>query len=254
MRHVGRSLTQGGSYRKCPLPTVEAALAVCDPTRPRHRPDFTPPMRDAAAATLVESAAPSSVARHGAGYGQAVAEQPGDGEVYLATDGRWYRWPIPTPFPSREAAQARDVWAVASPRMPIPGARPPAWDATPAAAPTGVARATAYLAVPLVGGPVVGGAIGWLVLPHSVESGCEGIGFGCTLAPANTALLLGLVALFFTVPGVGLAALGMRGLTSVWPWYRELKALAKAVCFVAVLAAPLVLIRVVGGLYYAFLG
>jgi hypothetical protein len=167
-----------------------------------------------------------------------VAEQPREGEVYLATDGRWYRWPIPTPFPSREAAQARPAGSYV----------------IPAKAPTGVARATAYLAVPLVGGPVVGGAIGWLVLPHSVKSGCEGIGFGCTPSSADTALLVGFVALFFTVPGLGFVALVMRGLTSAWPWYRACQPLAKAIVVVALLAAPPLLVRVVGLLYYALSG
>jgi hypothetical protein len=116
-----------------------------------------------------------------------------------------------------------------------------------------VARATAYLAALFVGGPVLGGAIGWAVLPHDVKSGCEGIGFGCTPSPADTAIFVAFFALLFTVPGVALSALVMRGLTSVWPWYRQLRALAKAVVFLAILAAPPVLIRVVGLLYYALL-
>lgn len=101
---------------------------------------------------------------------------------------------------------------------------------------------------------MVGGAIGWLVLPHSVRRGCEGIGFGCSPSPADAALLVAFVALFFTVPVVALAALGMWGLTRVWPWYRDVKALAKVGVLVAILAAPLLLIRVVGLVYYAFVG
>jgi hypothetical protein len=38
-------------------------------------------------------------------------------------------------------------------------------------------------------------ALGWLVLPKDLPPGqCEGIGFGCTLSPADTVLLLGLMA------------------------------------------------------------
>jgi hypothetical protein len=185
-------------------------------------------------------------------YCPAVEEQPGAGEIYLATDGRWYRWPNPTPYPSRDAAEARDTWAMIATPTPSTEAHPPAWYAAPAQPPTGVGRATAYLAVLLVGGPVVGGAVGWLVLPHSVRHGCEGIGFGCSPSPADTALLGGFIALFFTVPGVALAALGMRGLTSAWPWYRELKAMAKVAVLIAIVGAPLLAIRVVGLLYYAF--
>jgi hypothetical protein len=182
-----------------------------------------------------------------------MEDQPGDGEIYLASDGWWYRWPNPTPYSSRAAAEARDAWAVTA--TPAVSSEPswPAWYRAPVPPPTGVARATAYLAALFVGGPILGGAIGWAVLPHDVERGCEGIGFGCTLSSADTAIFVAVYALLFTVPGVAISALMMRGLTSVWPWYRELRALAKAVVFLAGLAAPLVLIRLVGILYYALL-
>jgi len=180
-----------------------------------------------------------------------VAEQPGNGEIYCATDGRWYRWPNPTPYPSRDAAEAREAWAVMATPAASPAPLVPAWYGAPQP-PTGVARATAYLAALLLGVPVLGGAVAWLVLPHSVRGGgCEGIGFGCTLSPANTAILVAFYVLLFTVPGVALAALAMRGLTSVWPWYREAKALVKAVVVVGLFAAPLLLIRVVGLLFQA---
>lgn len=181
-----------------------------------------------------------------------MQDQPHDGQTYLATDGRWYRWPDPSPYPSRAAAEAHDPWAVtaAAAGASEPGRQ--AWSGAPVPPSTGVARATGYLAALLVGGPILGGAIAWAVLPHDVESGCEGIGFGCTLSPANDAVLVALYVLLFTVPGVALSALTMRGLTSVWPWYRELRAPAKAVVLLAILAAPLVLIRVAGLLHHAF--
>lgn len=55
---------------------------------------------------------------------------------------------------------------------------------------------------------LVGGA--WLVLPKDLPPGqCEGIGFGCTLSPADTALLLGVLA------GPTLATLGVVGVVVV---------------------------------------
>ena len=47
----------------------------------------------------------------------------------------------------------------------------------------------------LWGLPALAVAVGYLVLPHELEGGgCEGIGFGCTLTPADTVLFLGVLA------------------------------------------------------------
>jgi Na+/proline symporter len=43
--------------------------------------------------------------------------------------------------------------------------------------------------------PALAVAVGYVVLPHELEGGgCEGIGFGCTLTPADTVLFLGVLA------------------------------------------------------------
>ena len=60
-------------------------------------------------------------------------------------------------------------------------------------------------------------------------------------------------ALVFAVPGLVVAWAAMTGLTRVWPWYRQLRALAKVGVLLGALAAPLLLIRVVGLLYLAVL-
>ena len=43
--------------------------------------------------------------------------------------------------------------------------------------------------------PAVAVLLGYLVLPkHNPSGQCEGIGFGCTLTPADTVVLLGMLA------------------------------------------------------------
>jgi hypothetical protein len=187
------------------------------------------------------------------GYPAAVVDLPGDGETYLASDGRWYRWPDPTPYPSREAAEAKDAWAIVAMPAPPSVAGPLHYGSAPPE-PTGIGRATAYLAAVFIGVPVIVAAVAWLLLPHDVEHGCEGIGFGCTLSPADTGLYFLFFSLWVTVPGVGVASLIMLGLTRSWPWYRRLRPVAKAAALVGLLAAPLLLIRVIGLIYYALLG
>jgi len=42
--------------------------------------------------------------------------------------------------------------------------------------------------------PALAVGIGWLVLPHNVESGqCEGIGFGCVPNPADGLLIVAMI-------------------------------------------------------------
>ena len=58
--------------------------------------------------------------------------------------------------------------------------------------------------------PVLLVAGAWLVLPQDLPAGqCEGIGFGCTLSPADSALLLGVLA------GPTLLGLGVLGVAVV---------------------------------------
>ena len=109
-----------------------------------------------------------------------------------------------------------------------------------------ILRAAAYLAAVLVGIPIALGTLGYLLLPDSHgDGGCEGIGFGCTLAPNDAAGLIAGFTLFATVPAVAVSPVLMWVWARQSPAFRERSSVAKAV-WVAVVYA------VVGLLAFAF--
>jgi len=61
--------------------------------------------------------------------------QPADGQVYRASDGQWYRWPDPTPYPTEDAAKGTapaplpDPVAAVGWQQPTPAA-PSGWPPT----------------------------------------------------------------------------------------------------------------------------
>lgn len=163
--------------------------------------------------------------------------------MYLATDHRWYRWPDPRPYPSKEDAerQARPAYST------VTHAGQP-WTPSNATG-NGVGQAMGYLAALVVALPFLVAGVAWLVLPHDVESGCEGIGFGCTLSPADSAIFLAFTSLIVTVPGLVVAAVVMTVWARRSPRYAARSAASKAGRLVAVLAV-LAAIRGVAELAY----
>lgn len=180
---------------------------------------------------------------------------PTDGTVYLATDNRWYRWPDPAPYPSRDAAerQARPVsptWEAAPLDPPTaansfgsdPFAPPTHWAGAESTEGIGIGRAMLYVAVVLNVIPIAAGVIGYLTLPDSNPGGgCEGIGFfGCYPAPNLERAISAVLALVVTVAATVLAVIVM----TVWAgrsaefraWPPELKALSILVPYAVVAA------------------
>ena len=180
--------------------------------------------------------------RVGPEAGGADVTTPPDGTVYLATDGRWYRWPDPRPYPSQDAAERQ-----ARPYAPVV---PDMTTAYAAAAPesTGLGRAGAYVGAVVIGLPALIGVVAMLTLPdhHPPGGGCEGIGFGCTPAPSSAAFFATVLSLVVTVPATALAWLLMwvldRESAAFRDWPPSLKAGAVLAAY-AVIALLVLLAR-----------
>ena len=163
---------------------------------------------------------------------------PPDGTVYLATDGRWYRWPDPRPYPSQDAAERQ-----ARPYAPVVPDLTTAYAAAPAAPPSTSGRAMVYVGAVLIGVPIVVGLIAMAVLPdHHTDGGCDGIGFGCTPAPRSAAFFLTVIAVVVAVPATGLAWLLMSMVDRQSDGFRNLPPILKAGWILAAYAAFALLI------------
>ena len=82
---------------------------------------------------------------------------------------------------------------------------------------TGTRRWWPYLGVAGLFWGLPGGLllVGYLTLPDYISSGCEGIGFGCTLTPKDGTVL---VAMFLYPPvvGAGLLIMGVIAMARAW--------------------------------------